>query len=331
MKFHGLNYPRLFRLIWLHLLLSCLSAHCILPRMITTRSSYQPLIDISSTKIRKSKWNARPFSALTLVRGGSSVLNTPSADQSTQPFDSDQNVRRRDIGVGNLTAVVTSNFGMSSFLRKSQKFMIRRNSTVLQLKSMIQDKFTGCPPIALQNLYLNNRLLKDDEIWGEISNKLLVSVQLDLLTGTQQYNRTFQTLSDNIDAQISLMVHEAYLYNKMTEILTSDGSGMRGDASSRSQDSVKYRLLYKKLNSSFYEELADEIKNAMESERDPLLTSTSPHEEIPSKLGVAKRNEHTFTTAIKKSLILNDRSFSKLKFWSLALMVTLLVLFHLLH
>lgn len=230
----------------------------------------------------------------------------------------DIHARGRD-STQNLTIWITSNFGMSSFLRRSQKFEVGRDTTVLDLKELIQDNFPGNPPVDLQKLFVDSTLLRDDQIWGNLTNKMLLPAQLDLISGTMIYNRTSHlSIAKSIDAYISLCVHEAYLTNTLTDVLTSATTD-RTMSSTFEPDSVKYRKLYKQLNESFYAELGPEITAALAAEGDPSFDSTSPA--VTTTTTPITGTATPINEFFKRELVLTDEQSSKLNFWSMALLV----------
>jgi hypothetical protein len=179
---------------------------------------------------------------------------------------------------------VTSNFGLSSFLRRSHKIKTARNTSVLKLKGAIEDQFPGNPPVGLQTLYLDSRVLRNEDILGNLTNKMLLPLQLDLLSGVMMYNMTSSfSVSKAIDAYVSLCVHEAYLHNKLTEVITAPprararhGSAEKpspATATAAAPDSLKYRQLYQSLNGSFYRDFGPAIARALEAEKNPSVDS----------------------------------------------------------
>lgn len=204
-----------------------------------------------------------------------------------------------------------------------------------KLKEVIQEKFPGHPPTGLQKLYLESKIMQNDEILGHLTNKILLPIQLDLMSGTMLYNKTSVSLSKAIDAYISLSVHEAYLSNKLTEVITSPSSlPSKRSSSLRNMvpDSIKYRLLYKKLNESFYEAHGSEIKAALEAEENPSMDSDDTHmwqsATIPATLantGVSSPSSSSIKDIIRRELLLNDKDIAKLTYWSCALMVRIVI------
>ena len=256
-----------------------------------------------------------PLNIVTRVRGGASVSASSTSPQRT-----------RDTTVGDITIFLTSNFGLSPFLQKTQKIKIPRNASVAKLKEIIQEKFPGHPPIGLQNLYLESKILRSDKILGHLTNKIVLTIQLDLMSGTMMYNRTF-ALSKAIDAYISLEVHEAYLNNKLTEVIISPSSSQSKISNSMRHmlpDSFKYRQLYKKLNESFYETYASDIKAAFEAEKDPSIEAEDTRRWQSATIPATVANKwgaSTIKDIIRHELLLNDKSVAKLTYWSSALMV----------
>mmetsp|Transcript_646 Transcript_646/g.1119 ORF Transcript_646/g.1119 Transcript_646/m.1119 type:complete len:403 (+) Transcript_646:110-1318(+) len=257
------------------------------------------------------------------MRGGVTQISAAPTPPSKDTLRS----RARD-AAGDITIWITSNFGASSYLRRSQKLKITRNSTILELKKKIQKQYPGNPPVELQSLYMDSKLLSNDTVLGNITNKLLLPVQLDLLSGMEGYDGALESLSTKkiIDAYISLSVHEAYLANKLADVMTSTPSNDKnsnGDRRRSLQDSVKYRNLFNKLNESFYQELGPRIRAAQEAERDPAtpvfprIAPSFDHE----RKAASSLTTHNGRDFFKRLLILNDRESARLVFWSLALVV----------
>jgi hypothetical protein len=272
-------------------------------------------MNIATNPLRKSSL----ISAVTGVRGGGGggSVNAPPAASGSPPQQQQQQQRTRDRVTGDMTILLTSNFGRSSFLFKTQKFKIPRNSTADQLKEAIQEKFPGHPPTGLQTLYLDSKAVPDAAIWGNLTNKVLLPVQLDLMSGTLLYNRTSSlTISKAIDAYVSLSVHEAYLNNKLTEVLTSQPLKDTPAALNMVPDNIKYRILFKKLNESYHQELGPEIKAALEAEKDPSIDSDDISTRVPNS-----KDTNIIKDIFRRELILNDKDIAKLTFWSSALMV----------
>jgi hypothetical protein len=191
----------------------------------------------------------------------------------------------------NITCILSTSLG-SIFLDKSKRLSIQPNSSVLELKHLIQAKFPGSPPIEFQRLFFEFRLLSNNELlnqltaFGQVTNNnssptttmpTEISILLDMITGTSSYNRTM-SISQALEAYVAVNVHQAYLSSLMKRALEygQDVSSLDKELfspESLQPDTLTYRELFDALNASLYEQYGLEIAAALEEERNPDISS----------------------------------------------------------
>jgi hypothetical protein len=162
--------------------------------------------------------------------------------------------------------MVTTSFG-SQFLDKKKRIQLKRNSTIAELKEMIEQKFPANPPVVLQRLFSGLRYLQDDDLIGNITTGPNVQVLLDMPSGTSVYNKSL-TISQALEAHSSLIVQQTYLADKLKSLYESS-SQQPLNASEVTPDSAVYRELFVSLNESIYRNYQEDIWDALELEKEP--------------------------------------------------------------
>ena len=163
------------------------------------------------------------FQRMIKLRGGADIIET------IESLDV-----KKEMPSGDNCAIVVSTSVGSVFLDKKKRLSIPRNSTVAELKTMIEKKFPGCPPTGLQRLFLGVRALSDDEIIGNITVTSPTPILLDMLSGTSVYNKTL-SISQALEAHAALIVQQSYLGSKLlasysdipASIATNDSQNIR--------------------------------------------------------------------------------------------------------
>jgi hypothetical protein len=222
--------------------------------------------------VRSSFWSLRS-------RGSVSIKESPNlaatqacrklrAGMDSAPFNINDLLKKRTLVStdrinGTTDVVITTALSINS-LDKKKKLHLPRNVTVLDVKQQLCTKFPGSPPVQLQRLFHNDRLLNDSVVLGSLSVISPIVLVLDMLTGTSSYNRTL-SVSQSIEAYVSTIVHQAYLGSKMQQL----GQGNDTMNESIQPESKYYTDLFRTLNESIYEKYRDEIDLALEAEREP--------------------------------------------------------------
>jgi len=158
------------------------------------------------------------------------------------------------------------------FLDKKKRLSVPRNSTVGELKCLIEKKFPGCPPIPLQRLFVGVRLLQDDEIIGNITTTSPTPILLDMMSGVSVYNKTL-SISQALEAHVASIVQQSYLGAKLRESFTTSITSTRTNNDTSSEmllpDSSYYRDMFDVVNRTLYETYAEDIAEALELEKEP--------------------------------------------------------------
>jgi hypothetical protein len=171
-------------------------------------------------------------------------------------------------------AILVSTTVGSVFLDKKKRLTVDSNSTIAELKCLIEKKFPGLPPTGLQKLFLGIRPLRDEEMIGNITTTSPTPILLDMLSGTSVYNRTL-SISQALEAHAASIVQQAYLGAKLRasfeEVQTSILSGGIGSNNDTlvAFESGLYRDMFDAVNRTLYETYADDIAEALEREREP--------------------------------------------------------------
>ena len=222
--------------------------------------------ETSRNALKRSLSSSRSsFQKLIELRCGSNIQAAVAADT--------MDITKENTPVENCAIIVSTSVG-SVFLDKKKKLSIPKNSTVADLKQLVQKKFPGCPPIALQKLFLGVRALSDNEIIGNITVTSPTPILLDMLTGTSVYNKTL-SISQALEAHAALIVQQSYLGAKMHESYSDISQHNEVNSSSSFLDSPTqmesglYRDMFEAVNRTLYETYADDIAVALEKETEP--------------------------------------------------------------
>ena len=192
-----------------------------------------------------SKENNKKMVKVCLINGGS----TSSENNSNQ----------------NISVVVSTSFG-SNFLDKNKKILIRFDSNIFDLKQQLQSKFPGSPPISLQKLYFGVRELSDGDIIGNITKFSPIAIRLDIMSGTSIYEKTL-SVTQAIDGYVASIVQQTFVGDSIRQLFTPENN------LSNITNSELYREIFHKMNESIYEKYADDIRVALEEEKDPETAS----------------------------------------------------------
>lgn len=189
-------------------------------------------------------------------RGGSAVTPPPSIRSEVRQSPLHVQPEYRHV-------VVTAALG-SRYLDRRKLLRIDSNATVAGLKDVLSRQFPGCPPPALQTLYLGSRVLLDDMVMNNITDLSPIPVSMDLLTGTGIYNRTILSVSDALEMLAALEAHA--IANAKMQVYLIDG-GVRRNASGQNLHLVKE--LFRSRNASIYDTMGGDIAAALTAEKNP--------------------------------------------------------------
>lgn len=204
---------------------------------------------------------------------------------------------------GPLSVLVSTSYG-SSFLDKKKRLQVPRNTTVAELKAMIEQKFPANPPCELQRLFFGVRYLRDEDRLGNLTSASVAPILLDMPSGTSVYNKSM-SIAQALEAYSSLVVQQAYLANTLKSLYeyprstTSEEYASRGalpkgiststtessDTSSIQPESIVFRDMFKSLNESLYATYAADISSALELEKEPetVTDDTAPWRGAPKQ------------------------------------------------
>ena len=254
---------------------------------------------------RRSSGKRSPFGKIMRVRGGS--------DAAT----SGVNTNEAAAPVENCAILVSTSVG-SVFLDKKKRLTIPRNSTIAELKSLIEKKFPGCPPTGLQRLFLGARALADEEIVGNITVTTPTPILLDMLSGTSVYNKTL-SISQALEAHAALIVQQSYLgakmmasYNDVPEIISNETI-----SAPTLLESGLYRDMFDSVNRTLYETYAEDIAEALEREREP-----ETHTDDTAAWRGKRKETTPLTAALAKEFDLNIRGIRSFLYYSVLLIVS---------
>ncbi len=244
-------------------------------------------------------------------------------------------------------SVLVSTRGGSPFLDKSKRLVMGLNSTVLQLKQMIQQKFPGNPPSQTQKIYLGLQLLLNNQTLSELSPAPTISLLLDMFCGTTSYNRTM-SVQQCVEAWASVQVQQAFVARQLHNafaLLASASTSTAHSApcealtgSGEEMETCAFRDMFLFLNETFASSVCAEVEAARDRERSAevaaldteawrvLQDTTSP---LPargsSQWGKERgrgRSKTPLAAAVARVVDINPRRASQLAYLSLLLTVT---------
>lgn len=235
-------------------------------------------------------------SSLLIVRGGAS-LQPQTSNSSLQP----------------VSVTVSVSVGVS-YLDKTRKILVSRNSTVRDLKNAIHHKFPSNPPPELQRLFWGRNLLQDDTVLESIASSNHIPVLLDMLAGTATYDRPF-TVSQALEAYAASIVQQTYITDQLSRSLRYEATHDQSDGAARAPaegvDEAECHLLdhwdlFRAVNESLHRRHAEEVAAALTSERNPDAASpdTSPWRGPPS----SRHAVSPLSTALAKEFDLNGKA-----------------------
>jgi hypothetical protein len=215
-----------------------------------------------------------------------------------------------------ISIMVSTSFG-SSFLDKKKRLSLSRNTTISQLKSIIEQKFPANPPEQLQRLFYGLRHLRDEDILGNISSSSSAQILLDMPSGTSVYNKSMN-LAQALEAYASLIIQQTYLGEKLKAVYTNTLTQLpSNDASEIQPDSILYRDMFMSVNESIYTDYYTDIIDALEIEKEPDTLT----DDTAAWRGVAKQRS-PFVVAFAKEFDINLRSFKSFIYFSGLLIVS---------
>ena len=217
--------------------------------------------------------------------------------------------------ISTITVVVSTSFG-SSFLDKKKKFLVPNNTTVAELKEQIATKFPGSPPVEIQQLFYNSKFLNNDsQLISNLSVIQPFSILLDTISGTSVYNRTL-SIKQALEAYVATVVQQSFIGKKINSIYSPSND----DNSTLKMEAVIYRNMFNALNESIYETYADEIRAALQAERNPETLAA----DTMAWRGQSRKKVSPLAAALAKEFDLNMRGLTSFLYYSVVLLVCLL-------
>ena len=235
-----------------------------------------------------------PTSILNL-RGGNEAATLSKADETTP-----------------VSVLVSTSMG-SSFLDKKKRVQISRNSTIADLKELIESKFPASPPKQLQKLFLGMRYLSDLEQLGNITSGNSIQILLDMPSGTSVYNKSL-SISQALEAYSALTVQQAYLGDQLKRLHSNSNAEM--SVIDTMPESIAYRSLFLSLNETLYRTYAEDIHAALEIEKEPDVIT---QDTLAWRGGLKRRSP--LVAAFAKEFDINLRSFRSFLYFSFLLAV----------
>lgn len=217
--------------------------------------------------------------------------------------------------VSSLSVVVSTSFG-SSFLDKKKKFTLASNSTIFDLKEQIASKFPGSPPVEIQQLYFSSRhLIDDSELVSNISSMQPVPILLDVISGNSVYNRTL-SIRQSLEAYVSTVVQQSFIGKKLNSLYSRSLSPVEA-VSAIQMEAIAFRSMFHELNDTLYTSYGEEIRAALQAERDPETTAA----DTAAWRDPNRKKASPLTAALAKEFDLNVRGLVNFLYYSLVLMV----------
>lgn len=245
------------------------------------------------------------FGKIMRVRGGSDAATSGvNSNEAAAPVE-------------NCAILVSTSVG-SVFLDKKKRLTISRNSTIAELKSLIEKKFPGCPPTGLQRLFLGARALSDEELVGNITITTPTPILLDMLSGTSVYNKTL-SISQALEAHAALIVQQSYLGAKMMASYNDVPEKEANETTSAPVhlESGLYRDMFDSVNRTLYETYSEDIAEALEREREP-----ETHTDDTAAWRGKRKETTPLTAALAKEFDLNMRGIRSFLYYSVLLGVS---------
>ncbi len=253
------------------------------------------------------------FDLLNKLKGGATL------DQTTNEVEK--------IYTGNITVIVATSFG-SSYLDKSKRLSISRNTTILELKQLLSTKFPGSPPVQLQKLFYGLQSLKNADKIGNVTSAPQIPILLDMISGTSSYN-TVLSVSQAIEAYVSLIIHQTYLSSVSQKIFSSrhilspDSLNNEENSNENNIDSVTYRELFDVINRTVYNQYGAEIADALEREKEPEVVS--PDTASWRQTSQNEIDKNPLTEAFVKQFDTNKQVALGLAYYSVILVVNIII------
>lgn len=234
------------------------------------------------------------------VKLSSMLLRAGSADQSVKNNDE------------TVAVIVSTAFG-SAYLDKKKKFLLLSNATLLDLNEQIAKKFPGSPPAQLQRIFFSSRHLNNSsENIANISAMRPIPLILDTICGTGVYNRTM-SISQALEAYVASVVQQSFIGSKIKALYQQQDSSN----TSEKMESIAYRKMFLSLNESVYSTYEEEIKAALQEERNP--DTLSPDTAAWRSKGHKKVSP--LAAALAKEFDLNIRGLKSFLYYSVVLLV----------
>jgi hypothetical protein len=248
-----------------------------------------------------------------LFRGGSTYVDKKES-MSEKDVESGMKIASSS---STINVLVSTSIG-SDFLDKKKKFSLHKNATVYDLKQQIASKFPGSPPETLQRLFFGVREIHGHEVLQNITTMPTIPILLDMITGTSVYTKSL-SVSQAIDAYVASTVQQAYLGDQLRALIQQDAKSNNAGNETIPETSY-YREMYQQLNESIYSKYADDIRLALEEEREPETISTDT---IAWRTANRQREKSSLVKALAKEFDLNLRGLKGFLYYSGLLVVSL--------
>lgn len=213
--------------------------------------------------------------------------------------------------------LVSTSIG-STFLDKKKKLSLASNATVFELKEQLQQKFPGSPPIIIQRLFFGLRKLSDTDVVGNLTKLSPIPLLLDAMSGTSVYEKASLSVSQLIEAYVASIVQQAYLNDMIVQNFRSSG----GEGSSETMITTTYRDMFNYINQTIYETYAEDIRLALEEEREPEILAADT-----SAWRSDGKSHSPIAKALAKEFDLNVRGIKSFIYYSLVLGVSVTSIF----
>jgi hypothetical protein len=227
-----------------------------------------------------------PVSRIRVVRGGDRQHNHIEPVRRTPPASGGVEVPR------NITVIVSVSSGSPHF-DKSRRFTVGSNATVLSLKTLLEEKFPGCPPRQLQRLYHGSRLLVNDELLpanvgseGAGALNAVVALTLDTLPKLDFHTFSKKLISTEqvLQALSTIRGYQVYLENSLHELAGSlggfDGHAKTGSSGSENSFQLStYRQFVDFHSANAHRKYFAELGAAATLDRNPVVVSAGSQQD----------------------------------------------------
>jgi hypothetical protein len=217
-----------------------------------------------------------------------------------------------------INVVVSTSVG-SNFLDKKKKLALNANSTIIDLKNQINNKFPGSPPQDLQRIFFGSQQVLNNQSLINITKLNPIPLLLDMITGTSVYNKAL-SVTQAIEAYSATIVQQAYLSEKLKLLLNKKSLSSNTENTTDIDNTIEsqyYREMLHSINESIYEKYAHDIAQSLTEEMNPVTVTL----DTKAWRSENKKEVNPLNAALAKEFDLNIRGLRSFIYYSLVLTV----------